>query len=387
MKLELITLSLFAAGSSNAFAPNTGRRLALSRPGLAIPPAAKTLRFATADGTLGDTLATADGTLGDSNADNEVERLRAMAKKLREEATTLATEQSRKVSESTQKAFSKFDLNKDGTISVDELKAGLEKAFKQEIPESRIKQLVDKFDQNGDGILQMNEFVSVDKMRNQLDALIREEKGIELEESKRVQQAEESEKLREMRVAILNDGEPTKTDKIVSVTPYVLPLLDSLLFVSFFATKHPDNVFAQIAVIAYSLYRSIPFSGFLAFFGLSFVSSNPSLNRLVRFNAQQAIYLDIALFVPGFLSFLYGAASSNLNLNLPTEVIEYGSDAVVLAMIATIAYASVSSLLGKTPDKIPFASKATQDRMISPTMFDKEGRFIGKPRSEDEEEK
>jgi hypothetical protein len=25
--------------------------------------------------------------------------------------------------------------------------------------------------------------------------------------------------------------------------------------------------------------------------------------------------------------------------------------------------------------------------MISPTMFDKEGRFIGKPRSEDEEEK
>jgi hypothetical protein len=188
-------------------------------------------------------------------------------------------------------------------------------------------------------------------------------------------------------VAILNDGEPTKTDKIVSVTPYVLPLLDSLLFVSFFATKHPDNVFAQIAVIAYSLYRSIPFSGFLAFFGLSFVSSNPSLNRLVRFNAQQAIYLDIALFVPGFLSFLYGAASSNLNLNLPTEVIEYGSDAVVLAMIATIAYASVSSLLGKTPDKIPFASKATQDRMISPTMFDKEGRFIGKPRSEDEEEK
>jgi hypothetical protein len=47
-----------------------------------------------------------------------------------------------------------------------------------------------KFDQNGDGILQMDEFVSVDKMRKQLDALIREEKGMELEESKRVQQAD-----------------------------------------------------------------------------------------------------------------------------------------------------------------------------------------------------
>jgi len=378
MKLELktITLSLIAIGSCNAFAPNTGRRTTLSRPGFATPPAAKTLR-----------LATADGTLGDRNADNEVERLRTMAKQLREEATTLGAEQARKVSESTQKAFSKFDINKDGTISVDELKAGLEKAFKHEIPESRIEKLVVKFDQNGDGILQMDEFVSVDKMRNQLDSLIREEKGIELEESKRVQQAEESEKLSEMRMALVNDGEPTTTDKVLSVAPYILPLLDSIQFASFFATKHPDNVFAQVAIIAYTLYRSIPFSGFLAYFGLSFLSTNPKFNRLVRFNMQQAIYLDVALFIPGVLALLYGAAASNLPLNLPTEVIEYGSDGVVLAMIATIAYASASSLLGKTPDKLPFMSQATQDRMISPEMFDEEGRFIGVSRSEDEEEK
>jgi hypothetical protein len=378
MKLELktITLSLIAIGSCNAFAPNTGRRTTLSRPGFATPPAAKTLR-----------LATADGTLGDRNADNEVERLRTMAKQLREEATTLGAEQARKVSESTQKAFSKFDLNKDGTISVDELKAGLEKAFKHEIPERRIEKLVVKFDQNGDGILQMDEFVSVDKMRNQLDSLIREEKGIELEESKRVQQAEESEKLSEMRMALVNDGEPTTTDKVLSVAPYILPLLDSIQFASFFATKHPDNVFAQGALIAYTLYRSIPFSGFLAYFGLSFLSTNPKFNRLVRFNMQQAIYLDVALFIPGVLALLYGAAASNLPLNLPTEAIEYGSDGVVLAMIATIAYASASSLLGKTPDKLPFMSQATQDRMISPEMFDEEGRFIGMTRSEDEEEK
>jgi hypothetical protein len=56
-------------------------------------------------------------------------------------------------------------------------------------------------------------------------------------------------------------------------------------------------------------------------------------------------------------------------------------------MIATIAYTSANSLLGKTPDKLPFISQATQDRMISPEMFDEEGRFIGVSRSEDEEEK
>jgi hypothetical protein len=109
MKLELktpLTLSLIAIGSCHAFAPpNTRRRIALSRPGFATPPAAKTLRLATADGT---------GILGDKNrnADNEeVERLRTMAKQLREEATTLAAEQARKVLERTQKAFSKLDLN------------------------------------------------------------------------------------------------------------------------------------------------------------------------------------------------------------------------------------------------------------------------------------
>jgi hypothetical protein len=378
MKLELktITLSLFAIGSSNAFAPNTGRHNTLSRPGFAISPAAMTLR-----------LATANGALGDSNDDNEVERLRAMAKKLREEATTLAAEQTRKVSESTQKAFSKFDINQDGKISVDELKAGLEKAFKYEIPESRIRKLVDKFDRNGDGTLQLDEFVSVDQMRNQLDSLIRDEKGVEQEESKRIQQIEESEKLSEMRMAIVNDGEPTTTDKVVSVLPYLLPLLDSLQFVNFFATKHPDNVFGQIAVIAYYLYRSIPFGGFIGFFGLSFLSNNPTFNRLVRFNMQQAIYLDIALFIPGSLALLYGAAQSNLDLNLPAEAIAYGSDAVVLAMVATIAYASASSLLGKTPDMLPIVSKAAEDKMISPEMFDDEGKFIGKPRSEDKEKK
>jgi hypothetical protein len=79
---------------------------------------------------------------------------------------------------------------------------------------------------------------------------------------------------------------------------------------------------------------------------------------------QQAIYLDVALFVPGVLALLYGAAASNLPLNLPTEVIEYGSDAVVLAMIATIAYASASSLLGKTPDNLFMSKIDATDRPI-----------------------
>lgn len=379
MKFQLtsIALSLVALRSSEAFVPLSGPSLAMPRLGSASAPApSNTLHF----GTVNDSV-------GDGNTENEVERLRAMAKQLREEAGALATEQAMKVSETTKKAFSKFDLNSDGTISADELKAGLEKSFKHEISDSRIQNLVSKFDQNGDGKLQMNEFVSIDKLRNQLDALIREEKAIELAESKRVQQVDDAEKRKEMLVSLINDDKPTTSDKIVSLAPYLLPLLDSLQFASFFAVNHQDNVFAQLAAIAYGVYRSIPFAGFLSFFALSYLSTKPSLNKLVRFNMQQAIFLDIALFVPGLLAFLYGAAASNLPLNLPAEAVEYGSDAVVIAMLASVAYASASSLLGKTPDKIPFVSQAAEDRTLTRDMFDDEGQFIGMNKSEDEQAK
>merc|ERR1739840_82701 len=98
------------------------------------------------------------------------------------------------------------------------------------------------------------------------------------------------------------------------------------------------NPFVVILAVLYSLYRSIPFSGFVAFFALNILSGNPSINRLIRFNMQQAIYLDIALFFPALLT----AIASGLSLNLPMELQEYGNDAVVVAMLASIAYASAS---------------------------------------------
>ena len=195
-----LSLSLLALASTcDAFvAPNSAGRHSIARPGSLFP------RFVATSNTL--LRATADMS---SDTDSEVERLRSMAQQLREEAATLAAEQAVKVSEVTQRAFRKFDLNSDGTICSDELKIGLEKAFKNEIPDSRIEKLLAKFDKNMDGVLQMDEFVSVETFRNQLDALVREEKAIALEETKAAQQQEEIQKIRDMQLSIINDGEPT----------------------------------------------------------------------------------------------------------------------------------------------------------------------------------
>ena len=62
-------------------------------------------------------------------------------------------------------------------------------------------------------------------------------------------------------------------------------------------------------------------------------------------------------------------------MSLPVNVAELGSDGLFLALLATVAYASVSSLLGQTPNALPFISKRVEDRMITPDMFDADGRF------------
>lgn len=306
---------------------------------------------------------------------DEVERLQTMAAKLREEAALLEAEQKAAITKVAQSFFRKFDTDQNGRVDVSELQAGLERLLKLDLPEQRAQQLVQAFDTNGDGVLQPEEFVGVDQFRNKLDALVRQEKDAARQQAKQEREQAQGMELLQAQLALVNDKEPSATDKVVSVLPYLFPLLDGLQFAGFLVAGHPDNPLALAATIAYALYRSIPFGGLLAFFGLSFLSDQPQANRLVRFNAQQAVLLDIALFAPAILASLGGALLNQVGVSLPANVAELGSDGLFLALLATVAYASVSSLLGKTPNALPFISKRVEDRMITPDMYDADGRF------------
>lgn len=332
--------------------------------------------------------ASADSVAPDPNTRSdidEVQRLREMAKKLRDEASALATEQAQKMTDAAIKVFTQFDLNNDGTISADELKIGLEKATKHEIPQGRIEKLLQQFDANGDGVLQMEEFVPLERLKNQLDYIAREEKAFALEEAKVLKQVEEQRKLEEMRMAMVNDDEPTPSDKVVSILPYLFPLLESLQFAAPWIISHQDNVVAQVAAVVFTIYKSIPLSGFLVFFALNSVSQNLSLNRLIRFNLKQALFLDVAILVPGITVGLLGAIGSGLGLPASGLVQELLNDAVVFGTLVTIAYASASSLLGVTPEQVPWVSQATNRRMVTRDTFRQDDKVARAPRSGEED--
>jgi len=316
-----------------------------------------------------------EDTVFDSTTTPEAQRLKAMAAKLRQEAATMEAQRAEESAKAAQKAFAKFDVNNDGEISVDELKAALEKTFKMDLPSERVERLMQDFDKSGDGKLQAEEFVGIDQFRNRLEALAQEERKKALEATKVAQKETELAKFVEAQMELINDKEPTGTDKIVSVLPYLFPLMDGLMFGRFLLDGAESNPVVGALALLYTVYRSIPLSGFISFLALNTLAGNLSINRLVRFNMQQAIFMDIALFIPGLLATLVALASNGLGVQIPPGIGELGSDAIFFTLVASIGYATVSSLLGATPDKLPFISNAVNNRIPSVDMFDAEGRF------------
>ena len=252
---------------------------------------------------------------------------------------------------------------------------GLEKAFKMELPEKRVKKLMEDFDTSGDGALQLDEFKGVEQFRNRLEALAFEEKRSAQEAQKEAALEAEKAKILEQTMALINDRKPTGTEKIISILPYLFPLLDGLQFGRFLVNENADNPLVVLIAILYALYRAVPFGGFIAFLTLNFLTGNPGINKLIRFNMQQAIFLDIALFFPGLLAALYAVVVQGIGgVQVPQAMTEIGSDAVFFTLLATLGYCAISSLLGKTPDKIPLIGNAVSDRMpkfeVDLTMMD-----------------
>lgn len=224
------------------------------------------------------------------------------------------------------------------------------------------------------------------EMGTRVDSYIREEKDNERMAALDAKEAKEAAEKAEAKLAFLNEQPPTTLDKIYSILPYLFPLLDGLQY-GRFLLQGEDNPIINTIALFYVVYRNIPFSGFIAFFAINFLSNNPKLNRLIRWNLSQAIWVDIALIVPGLLGGIGKAALPALGVQIPGGVGEVLDDGVFFALLGVLLYCVGSSLIGREPGGIPFVSKQVSERMPTIDMFNDEGRFIGRQGPDDDDKK
>jgi len=214
IKINICAIALLAT-TSDCFVSNPGRTRnptlkSIGKTGVAspwIPPTHSVSRLSAASGTFHQT------------PNDEAERLKAMATKLRQEAASLEAQQRDAMTKAAQNMFRKFDQDNNGFITPHELRQGLEKLFKIELPEKRAEQLVQAFDENGDGTLQLEEFVGVEKFKNKLDALVREERDLERQQAKQAEDEARAAQIAEARMELVNDKAPTSCLLYTSPSP------------------------------------------------------------------------------------------------------------------------------------------------------------------------
>lgn len=326
------------------------------------------------------------GTHAEENA--RLAALKAQAARLRAEVAELEAANKQDELLKLAEVFQTFDLNGDGEISVDELKEGLQRMLRDpNITKEMAEKLMQEFDASGDGVLQLEEFQAVKVFQNKLLSFQRKgrEEAAELmnkarEEKKIAEQEEAKAKLVE---SLVNERPATTSDRLVSMLPYIFPTLDALQYCG--PLLPPDAPQTKFFITALSLYNQIPFGGLIAFFALSALANDLKLNRLVRYNMQQAILLDIGLILPGF----FGGFVNVLAPDLDPSIVAAGSNLILIPFTVVILYSVLSSALGIEPNKVPFLSARVLARIPTSNMLkdmievDEDGNFVPKSRDTD----
>jgi hypothetical protein len=155
-----------------------------------------------------------------------------------------------------------------------------------------------------------------------------------------------------------NDGDLVGADRIKACVPYLLPLIDgdqfgSYIYYSRFPLLGEINDFVMGPLVA--LQHKIPFFGVGIFILLTLGTRfNTGIHRNVRFSAQQAALIDVALIVPQLV------AQGFVDEPLPRYVAEPCANFVWYAYMSTVVYCVASNLLGKKPDQVPFISPSAE---------------------------
>ena len=146
-------------------------------------------------------------------------------------------------------------------------------------------------------------------------------------------------------------GSTTVPERIFACLPYLLPLIDGLQFGEYLFLQFPVlKLFFVPLNPVLLIYSTVPFAGLIIFFALYLgVVRNENINHFIRFNAMQAILLDIILVLCSLiLPILAGGVQVKF-------VIETLFNMVFLGVVASFIYAVAQSLLGRYAEIPPLS--------------------------------
>jgi len=154
------------------------------------------------------------------------------------------------------------------------------------------------------------------------------------------------------------EGDIRGPDRIKSCIPYILPLIDGDTFGKYIYERIPplgDIHYVALRPIVEG-FEAAPALIIVLFVLFSLGPRFTNQSREVRFNAQQAILIDVALIFPSLL----GSAVAEADANLPRSILEPSSNFVWYFYVSLVIYCVTSNLRGKKPDQIPFISNIAE---------------------------
>ncbi|MBD2515026.1 hypothetical protein H6G93_08385 [Nostoc sp. FACHB-973] len=149
-------------------------------------------------------------------------------------------------------------------------------------------------------------------------------------------------------------GSTTVWDRIFACLPYLLPLVDGLVFGSFLLREFPV---LQVLLLPLQpvliIYGSLgQFGQLIVFFALFLlVVRNEKISHFIRFNTMQAILLDVVIFLCSILVRILGQVPGT------GFAIETVANTIFLGVVVAVGYSVIQSLIGRYAE-IPAISDA-----------------------------
>mmetsp|Transcript_50360 Transcript_50360/g.128157 ORF Transcript_50360/g.128157 Transcript_50360/m.128157 type:complete len:468 (-) Transcript_50360:125-1528(-) len=161
---------------------------------------------------------------------------------------------------------------------------------------------------------------------------------------------------------------PENTDtgtstRILACLVYILTLADGFRIAVPLVMTQPiiAVLFTPLALVS-ALISAVPFGSGILFLLFVTLAQNKELPRLLRFNLEQAVLLDVALVVPNLL--VVGA----IQAGAPDVGIVVGG-VFFVALLFVVAYCWSCSSTGEEPDGIPFISDTTKNVVDRSSFF------------------